>query len=439
MGRGSISTKGGQRRILKQVPDLVTYIQKSVKAGTYRTIREVEDMNKRLSENPVDIKRLRWNLNRGSNIHDYPLEYEIMSLNPPRPFKPYMPVKHQRKLMNEYNQKHRPMDRLAQKFLNRQDQQQRNEEGSGPASVEEYYNRLLGVNKVPKVDSAMGNKGAAINKAYAFAVKQYQLMRTEDLSESEALERVEELLQEEDRKERHESRQVVAELQSKGGAMLESRLEERMPKKQEGSTTNSDPNVDKKKMEDDGDHMSLLFSNDYVSYEGMISWAQRLKAVPYAQWTIGASVALDHWIAKRVLGLSEETWLALLEGDDPDLLSRGRDIVAARHALFPETIADGDDKDLQDLASGEEEDGVEDLDQLLASLGGWNKDAFSKETKGSGDESWKWKPSDEDESQMDEKVLRLTDQLQEWRAKNVETPYKDWPGDQQREFSVRMH
>jgi hypothetical protein len=40
---------------------------------------------------------------------------------------------------------------------------------------------------------------------------------------------------------------------------------------------------------------------------------------------VGASTALDHWIAKRVLGLSEETWLALLEGDSPELMGRGRE------------------------------------------------------------------------------------------------------------------
>jgi hypothetical protein len=39
--------------------------------------------------------------------------------------------------------------------------------------------------------------------------------------------------------------------------------------------------------------------------------------------------ALDHWIAKQVLGFSEETWLALLEGDSPNLMGGGRDIVMA--------------------------------------------------------------------------------------------------------------
>lgn len=60
-------------------------------------------------------------------------------------------------------------------------------------------------------------------------------------------------------------------------------------------------------------------------------------AISYKEWTIGASTALDHWIARQVLGVSEETWLALLEGDDPLLLATGRNIVAVREALFPET------------------------------------------------------------------------------------------------------
>ena len=442
MGRGSVSTKGGQRRILKQSPDLVTYIEKAVKAGTYRTVREVEEMNNRLSENPVDVKRLRWNLHRGSSIQDYPLEYEVMSLNPPRSFKPFMPVKHQRKLANEYNRKHRPMDRLAQKYLDRRDKQQNQEQASaGPASVEEYYNRLLGVKKVPKVDSAMGNKGAAINRAYVVAVKQHQLMRTEDLSESEALERVEELLKEEAKEERHRSREMVEALKSNGSATLQTRVEKAMPNSRRRKATTESPKRKKRGLkeqekDDEGDRLSLLYSNDFRSYEGMISWTQRLETVPYAQWTIGASVALDHWIAKRVLGLSEETWLALLEGGDPGLLSRGRDIVAARHALFPETIADGDDKELINGEDDEDDDVGEDIDQLLATLGGFDKDGFGKDAK--EDSSWKWKSSDTDDARMDEKVLKLTDQLQEWRARNIETPYKDWSSGQQQEFSVRV-
>jgi hypothetical protein len=77
----------------------------------------------------------------------------------------------------------------------------------------------------------------------------------------------------------------------------------------------------------DDENLALLYSDNQRSFEGMITWTKRLQAVPYGQWTVGASTALDHWIAKRVLGLSEETWLALLEGDSPELMGRGREYV----------------------------------------------------------------------------------------------------------------
>jgi hypothetical protein len=430
-----VTTHGGQRRILKKTPDLLTYIQKAVKSGTYRSTREIEEMNRNLSDNPVDMKRLRWNLHRGSSIQDYPVEYEIMSLNPPSPFKPFMPVKHQQKMVNEYIQKHRPSDKFAQNFLNRHAQQQRRENESGPASSEEYYRRLLGVNRVPKADSAMGNKGALLNKAYAFAVKQQLIMRSENLSESEAMNKVEQLLQEQDREERHSSRQVVESLKTNPPSRHGKRqLGEPFIPKELKSSTAAAGKEDEKMDVDSGEFISLLYSNDQRAYEGMISWAQRLSAVPYIHWTVGASVALDHWIAKRVLGLSEETWLSLLEGEDPSLISRGRDIVAARHALFPETIFDGDSQEESERMA-EEDDAEDDIDQLLATLSGWNKDATSgKGRRAEGAFNWK---VDEDDGEIDDKVLKLADQLQEWRARNMETKYDSWPDVQKAEFMVR--
>jgi hypothetical protein len=434
MGRGVASTHHGQQRILKRLPDLISYIQKAVKAGTYRTTEEIRDMNKKLEENPTDMKRLRWNLQRGSKIQDYPLEYEIMSLNPPVAFKPLMPVKHRRKMINQYIQKSRPTDRLARNFLNRH---QEHERAAGPASSEEYYRKLLGVNRVPRVDSAMGQKSAVLNKAYAFALKQYEVMRAEDLSEKDALERVEELLKEDDKTERHASRATADDLSQKRTELVHS--------KQQSKPTNvpdtakllfpGGKSAQPEDMDDDS-YLSLLYSSNQRGFEGMISWTYRLQAVPYAQWTVGASVALDHWIAKRVLSLSEETWLALLEGDDPSLMSRGRDIVMARHALFPETMEDGDEE--EEIDQGEDiqdaEKKVEDeIDQLLATLGGWNKD--DKNGK-----KWKFGDDDDDDAgdagKRDDTVFQLTNQLQEWRARNVETVYEKWSSEEQDQFTV---
>jgi hypothetical protein len=98
---------------------MVTYIQKSVKAGTYRTNEEIRDRNRKLQETPTDLKKLRWNLQRGCKIQDYPIEYEIMSLNPPTPVQPFMSLKHRRKMLNQYRQQRRPTDKLARNYLNR--------------------------------------------------------------------------------------------------------------------------------------------------------------------------------------------------------------------------------------------------------------------------------------------------------------------------------
>jgi len=70
---------------------------------------------------------------------------------------------------------------------------QRHESSSSNAdniSADEYYRRLLGSKRAPGMDSAMGSKSAILAKAYAVAVKQYHMMRTENLSEKDALDKV---------------------------------------------------------------------------------------------------------------------------------------------------------------------------------------------------------------------------------------------------------
>ncbi|CAJ1968814.1 unnamed protein product [Cylindrotheca closterium] len=407
LGRGAISTHHGQKRILKHsTPDLVTYIRKAVQTGIYRSNEEIEEMNQHLKDDPTDLKRIRWHVPRGSKIHDYPAEYEILSLNPPSPFKPFMPKKDVRKAVNKYMHEHRPTDRLANNYLNRI---LRGGNTGEPGTAEEYYRRLLGSSKAPKVDSAMGSKSAMLNKAYAVAVKQYQLMRTEDLGEKEALYRVEELLKQSDYEEKTRSRLRAKSLDKHNLS------DEHAEKRAQAAYPAATPFADQKENMD----TSMLYSDNQRSFEGMISWTHRLQAVPYRQWTVGASTALDHWIAKRVLGMSEETWLELLEGDSPHLIGRGRDIVVARHALFPETALDEDDsitriEDDVDIVE-------DDLDALLATLGGWNDDADS---------------ATEVFSSTDEQILGFTKQLQVWRTKQAESPFEAWSEAEKSEFNT---
>lgn len=375
-------------------------------------------MNKHLQEDPTDIKRIRWHVPRGSKIHDYPAEYEILSLNPPAPFKPFMPVKYIRKSINKYTKENRPTDRLARNYLNKQ--HRRSKASGEPATAEEYYRRLLGSNKAPKIDSAMGSKSAILNKAYAVAVKQYHLMRTENLSEKDALDKVEELLKQEDFKEKQTSREKAQNFAQHDLSNLDadSRAKTVFPE----ANPSFRPKKKRNRDAEDDTELANLYSDNQRAFEGMISWTHRLQAVPYRQWTVGASTALDHWIAKRVLGMSEETWLELLEGDSPHLLGRGRDIVMARHALFPETLLDEDEAS---LSYGEDDSNVDnvddDLDALLATLGGWNTEE-DKKTDSSTAEN--------------DKILDLTVQLQDWRAKQMTAPFEDWSQTDQEDFST---
>lgn len=333
MGRGTISTSHGQIRILKHAtPDLLTYIQKAVKTGVYRSSEEIEEMNKKLKENPSDLRRVRWNVQRGSKIQDYPREYEILSLNPPSPFKPKIPVKDQKKIFSKYVKENLPTDRLAQNYLNRQRHKERS--GSEPLTADEYYRRLLGSNKALKVDMAMGSKSAMVAKSYAVAVKQYEIMRTGNVSEKEAMEQVEELLAKDDFEEKTSSRAKAEDLRKQSQEMDDKGIIERgqsafpgaVPKEELLQGITNKTNQDGAGAASDYDTtVSMLYSENQRSFEGMINWTKRLEAVPYRKWTVGASVSLDHWIAKRVLGLSEETWLALLEGDSPELMGRGRE------------------------------------------------------------------------------------------------------------------
>ena len=446
-GRGMISTKHGQRRILKYpTSDLISYMQKAVKSGIYRSHDEIEAMNNELKGNPTDLRRIRWHVPRGSKIQDYPEEYEILSLNPPEPFKPKITVKEKRKQYSQYLQQNRPMDRLAQSYLNNQMKKKAqssdggtNEDGE-PTSAEEYYRRLLGSNRTPKMDTAMGAKSAKLNKAYAVAVKQYYLMRTENLNERDALSKVEDLLKEEDIDEKTKSRVTAQRMkeksQSEEKVMMDA--EERAKVMYPDAKKAGDKRKDGDDENDDDSSLAALYGENQRAFEGMISWTKRLQAVPYKEWTVGASVALDHWIAKRVLGLSEETWLALLEGDTPSLIGRGRDIVTARHALFPETIFD-DEPLLRDEDIEEEEESAsaasalddDNLDAVLATLGGWDFDDDKNKNKSSSS-SW----DSDDKAPTGDEILDMTTALQDWRAKNMSTPYDDWSDDDKKTFEV---
>jgi hypothetical protein len=158
---------------------------------------------------------------------------------------------------------------------------------------------------------------------------------------------------------------------------------------------------------------------------------------------------LDHWIARQVLKMSEETWQTLLEGDvdNPNLLALGRSIVQTREALFPETMLNVDSvqedygqddeqkyaAELQSTTttpSDEDDDNDSEdkqLEELLNSLGDLampekEKDwSFANNNNNNND-------NDDDEIQMPiggEIALRLVEELELFRKQNVETAYTE--------------
>lgn len=101
-------------------------------------------------------------------------------------------------------------------------------------------------------------------------------------------------------------------------------------------------------------------------------------------------------------------------------------IVAARNALFPETILDTPNSAGTD---GNHEDDItqddDDLEDLLAELGAWQ--IPTKDTD--------FPSSFVSESSSPDV---LTDELQSWRKQHVENPYDEWSEDRKQEFRVSL-
>ncbi len=337
---------------------------------------------------------------------------------------------------------------------------------------EYYYRKTLGVPNPATaslggtggdVSTAMGRKSAVLDHAYEFALRQYEVLQKNDgMTEEESIEAVEELLAKEEQAERLVSREKVRTL-----------MKEREILQQQEATTNVNANATDKANQNasagtgtDSEAAatqppsftvpSILHSKPRT-IQALNIWGKRLQAVPYNQWTLGASTALDHWIAVDVLGMAEDTWNRLLDGElEVDLeRSRGgdvnvgdkartRDIATVRSTLFPETVLsrmrDDDDEedgfgldggDEEDFSLDEEKDATErSIDELLASLGGFE----DQEKDGNSDVLDA--ASSSIDLDTDARVSSMIDSLQDWRAKNQEVPFKEWDADTKKNFDV---
>jgi hypothetical protein len=416
------STHGGMRKILKHKPSTVDFIKWSVETGVHKDLHEEDNFQKGGNRNARNPPRDDRN-NRKPKFAKYPIEYEILTLNPPIPDMPRISKKMQRK-----EQAALPTDKLVKNYMRRYDARMKAATTLTDAEREEYYYRkTLGVSQTGEgssnASSAMGRKSAVLSHAYDFALKQFEVMqKNKGISEQESISLVEEWLANDEKVERLLSREKTTTL-----------IKEKKAAK-EGPASNdaaSDEASGASAIPPPSSTIPSILHSKPRTIQALNIWGKRLQAVPYNQWTLGASTALDHWIAVDVLGMSEETWNRLLDGElEIDLeqsrgvevnvgdLARNRDIVAVRSTLFPETIMGMDDDDMDDedesdmlLDEQAEKDATDrSIDELLASLGGFDNGGVDASST----------------DDMDSRISKMIDSLQDWRAKNQEAPYKDW-------------
>ena len=423
------------------------------------------------------------------------MQYEILSLNPPLPMPPRTPVrvrkriiadkrryiakmKKERKRLGLPEEAEAPvvpsMDRLVQNYLRRHED--RIKAGLSPTESrreEEYYSSLLlGANadeeretarekqlkftNPSSLTTAMGRKAMLVENAYAFALKQQQVMLDDDCSEDgkamterESVEKVEALLREESRKNRrrgHTTADDVEEWRAGQG---------------------DDDSGDAEEDGEDGKSLPSILHERPRAIRALNVWSARLRSIPYSRWTIGAATALDHWIAREVLQMDEPAWRQVLDGGGTDAYSEGmedlprgesrrglmdrmRDIVVVRGALFPETLGEGagaDDDEASMGLRGDLDAGLDDesnateksINELLASLGSDEDDEFTFNFDDDEDDKKNEREEEKNVGAEEERLASIMDELQVWRQRNASSPYEAWDVDRKEEFDVSVH
>jgi hypothetical protein len=322
------------------------------------------------------------------------------------------------------------MDVLVNAYMRRHEDKLMDGGAAGASRREqEYYSQLLlgtksaasDGNKKSASNTAMGRKSLLIENAYAFALRQQQVLLQGDVKGMrESAAKVEELLQEEARVNRAEGRDISTSLKSWRDSL--------------DTDSNSEG----------GSSIPSIFHSKPRSVRALSLWAARLQSIPYHRWTVGATTALDHWIAREVLGMDENTWTLILEGGGADvsklnilgggesrrgLMDRMKDVIMAREALFPETRADATVEDDRELVGDLEDETNKSIDALLASLGSFDGDM---------DKEWSF-DEDDDTKKADlekEPIEKVMDELQVWRERNVSSAYDKWDADRKVEFDV---
>ncbi|KAL7471474.1 hypothetical protein ACHAXS_011756 [Conticribra weissflogii] len=404
-----------------------------------------------------------------------------------------------------------PLDRLVRSYLRRHEQRQKEMSPSQVRREEEYYSRLLlgrdasdegGLTGVAaklsfqsptSLRTAMGRKSVVVENAYAFALRQQQEIlkssvqngrgQSHDqnhgndsdgtnngsgsgsgsgiLTEEESVEKVERLLRQEARLNRRKGHEITNDIaewrtQSDADADADSKANDAAADKSE---MGNDPG---KKYGSGSSSIPSILHSKPRTIRALSIWSARLRSIPYPRWTIGAATALDHWIAREVLGMDEPTWLAVLEGGGADgahleesshrdgsagIMERMRDIVTVRGALFPETLSGGTigggsgegevaTELEEELLSGDRDATEKSIDELLASLGGLEDEDDEEFFKFDDDDPKDGTDGENGEGVTAEEVESIMDELQLWRQRNVDSPYEGWDADRKKEFDT---
>jgi hypothetical protein len=444
------STHGGMRNLLKQKPSPVQFIKWSVETGIHKDLHQQQQTDRSSRMRGRDGQQ-----SRKPKFARYPIEYEILSLNPPIPEPPRIPKKMLRKEKASL-----PTDKLVKNYMRRYDARMKASSIITDAEREDYYYRkTLGIanngSNGDDLSTAMGRKSAVLSHAYDFALRQFQVLQeNKGMTEEESISVVEEILAQEEKLERLTSRervQTIVKERKQKESQIDTKVDANESPDESDSDLSSTSSASTPASPPSLTIPSFLYSKPRT-IKALNIWGKRLKAVPYNQWTLGASTALDHWIAVDVLGMSEDTWDRLLRGElEVDVeksmgvqlhigdLARHRDIAMVRSTLFPETLMGMQEDDIMEGGFDEDEDmlGSEkdamdrSIDELLASLGGYDNMSSKGEGDGDGGETAR----DENED-MNSRISKMIDSLQEWRAKNQEVPFDQWDSPTKESFHV---
>jgi len=300
------------------------------------------------------------------------------------------------------------------------------------------------------------SKSVVLSNAYEFAIKQMEYQSCNpDISEEDSYKAVEELLLREDKEERVRSREVRDKVVKE---QEEKRKDKRDVEKKMMDAIEDDDDTnytigekeDTSKKDKDSTIPSILHNKPRIALQ-LAAWGDRLRQVPYAQWTIGAVTALDHWIAIHILEISEENWERMLAGDEDIGTSRINDLLVIRGALFPETLQD-DPYTSTNLNDNDDEEDVsmQSINQILQDLSANTNDEDDDLINSINDDEddvgantpFSFDDDDEDillpeSAKRDDVKLKLIQELQVYRnMHHNKTPYNEWSEEDKTKFDT---